>query len=339
MAGKITKEELAQSLISYIDSKNPSSINGSKLVDGSVSEVKLDSSVKSKLNKDTYTKSETNSAIDTRIKAITGAAPEALDTLVELATALGNDPNFAATITLKLGEKVDKELGKGLSTNDYSTAEKNKLAGIATGANNYVHPSAHAATMITEDTTHRFVTDAEKSTWNGKASTALASTTANGLMAKEDKVKLNGIAANANNYSHPAKHDASIITQSANYRFVTDTEKSTWNSKASTAVASQSANGLMAAADKKKLDGINLSAYQPKLAFVKNTVTLESGSATVAIGISGFNKATHLLMVFKNSVYLEETADYTIDSTSANITLVDGAAATGAVFNFVVIKF
>ena len=30
----------------------------------------------------------------------------------------------------------------------------------------YTHPATHPATMITEDTTHRFVTDAEKNTWN-----------------------------------------------------------------------------------------------------------------------------------------------------------------------------
>ena len=65
-----------------------------------------------------------------------------------------------------LDYKVDKVTGKGLSTNDYTTAEKNKLANIATGANNYVHPSAHPATMITEDATHRFATDAEKAKWN-----------------------------------------------------------------------------------------------------------------------------------------------------------------------------
>lgn len=34
----------------------------------------------------------------------------------------------------RLGLKVDKEEGKGLSTNDYTTTEKNKLAGIASGA-------------------------------------------------------------------------------------------------------------------------------------------------------------------------------------------------------------
>ena len=32
----------------------------------------------------------------------------------------------------------------------------------------YTHPASHLATMITEDTTHRFATDTEKSTWNGK---------------------------------------------------------------------------------------------------------------------------------------------------------------------------
>lgn len=39
-------------------------------------------------------------------------------------------------IIAKLGNKVDKETGKGLSTNDYTTTEKNKLASIeeATGS-------------------------------------------------------------------------------------------------------------------------------------------------------------------------------------------------------------
>ena len=52
----------------------------------------------------TYTKAET----DSRIQAIIGAAPEALDTLAEIAEALNNDPNFATTITNMLAQKVDK---------------------------------------------------------------------------------------------------------------------------------------------------------------------------------------------------------------------------------------
>lgn len=73
------------------------------------------------------------------------------------------------------------------SIKGYMTPElKKKLDGIATGANNYVHPANHPATMITQDATHRFVTDTEKTTWNGKASTAVVSTTANGLAPKRD---------------------------------------------------------------------------------------------------------------------------------------------------------
>lgn len=64
--------------------------------------------------------------------------------------------------------KVDTEEGKGLSSNDYTTAEKEKLAGVAENANNYIHPDSHAATMITEDANHRFATDTEKTSWNGK---------------------------------------------------------------------------------------------------------------------------------------------------------------------------
>ena len=43
-----------------------------------------------------------------------------------------------AHIISKLGEKVDIVEGKGLSTNDYTTVEKNKLAGIEDGANNTI---------------------------------------------------------------------------------------------------------------------------------------------------------------------------------------------------------
>ena len=41
----------------------------------------------------------------------------------------------------KIANKVDKVDGKQLSTNDYTTAEKTKLGGIADNANNYTHPT------------------------------------------------------------------------------------------------------------------------------------------------------------------------------------------------------
>lgn len=115
-----------------------------------------------KLN--TYSKTET----DQRIQNIIGAAPASLDTLKELAEALNNDPNFATNIINQLSSKVDKVTGKQLSTEDFSSVEKNKLAGIEAEANKYVHPSTHPPSIIVQDTNNRFVTDLEKSAWNAK---------------------------------------------------------------------------------------------------------------------------------------------------------------------------
>ncbi len=58
-----------------------------------------------------------------------------------------------------------------------------------------------------------------------------ATTSAAGSMSAADKTKLDGVEAGANNYTHPASHPPSIITQDASNRFVTDTEKATWNAK------------------------------------------------------------------------------------------------------------
>lgn len=74
-----------------------------------------------------------------------------------------------------------------------SKADKKKLDSISEGATSYTHPDTHPASIIVEDSTHRFVTDTEKSTWNAKASTAVASTTANGLMSSTDKTNLNSL--------------------------------------------------------------------------------------------------------------------------------------------------
>lgn len=69
------------------------------------------------------------------------------------------------TIEAMLGTKVDKIEGFGLSSNDYTTEEKKKLASLS---------------------------DPD-----------VASTENNGLMSSADKAKLDGIEAGANNYTHP----------------------------------------------------------------------------------------------------------------------------------------
>ncbi|MGO4347520.1 WD40 repeat domain-containing protein [Paenibacillus sp. MCAF9] len=133
--------------------------------------------------------------------------PEGTD-VVDIADLNGN----ADILDTAVSNKVDKVAGKQLSTEDYTTAEKTKLAGVAAGANAYVHPANHPASVIIQDASNRFVTDAEKTAWNAKASTAVATTSTAGLQSAADKVKLDGIAAGANNYTHPSTHAASMIT-------------------------------------------------------------------------------------------------------------------------------
>ena len=95
-------------------------------------------------------------------------------------TDFNDNADIIDTQLKKLNDgKVDKVTGKQLSTNDYTAAEKTKLAGIATSANNYTHPANHPASIITQDASNRFVTDAEKSAWNAKETTTGAQTKAN----------------------------------------------------------------------------------------------------------------------------------------------------------------
>lgn len=53
-------------------------------------------------------KYQSDSEVDSRIQNVIGSAPEALDILKELADSLGNDPDFAGTVTKELAKKANK---------------------------------------------------------------------------------------------------------------------------------------------------------------------------------------------------------------------------------------
>ena len=59
--------------------------------------------------KDATTLKTAKAYADTIVAALAGTAPETLDTLQELAAALGNDPNFSATVMQMIGERVTTE--------------------------------------------------------------------------------------------------------------------------------------------------------------------------------------------------------------------------------------
>lgn len=277
----------------------------------------MSSTDKTKIN-NSYTSVQVNNAISTAINNLVNGAPGALDTLIELASAMGNDPNFATTMTNALANKVDKITGKGLSTEDFTTALLAKLNGIANGAevnqNTFANVKVGTTTIVADsksdtlemtagsnvtlapDATNDKVTISSQdtiTTINGKTGAiskadivalgipgqdtnttyGVVTASVNGLMSSVDKSKLDGVATGANNYthpanhpislitglqgaldskvdnsrvltdvpvgakftdtvySHPASHPASMITESTTKRFVTDTEKATWDGK------------------------------------------------------------------------------------------------------------
>ncbi|MEK3673525.1 hypothetical protein [Paenibacillus sp. FSL R10-2771] len=164
----------------------------------------------------------------------------------------------------------------------------------------------HAADTV------KHITAAERTAWNAKASTAVATTTTAGLESAADKAKLDGIAAGANNYTHPtgdgnlhvpatgtgnstkvlkagatagsaawgAVNGSEVVEDSA-HRFATDTEKATWNAKASTAAATTTTAGLESAADKTKLDGIATGANVVANSASNGVITINGTNATV----------------------------------------------------------
>lgn len=74
--------------------------------------------------------------VNAAIQKIVGSAPEVLDTLKEIADALGNDPNFAATITKKLAalteeinqEKEDRIVGDAANSAEVATEKADRIA-------------------------------------------------------------------------------------------------------------------------------------------------------------------------------------------------------------------
>ncbi len=174
------------------------------------------------------------------IKAITGKtnwydAP--VKTLEGLNTDISNHAGNN-TVHVTAGDKTnwaDKytktEVDNKLSALETNIDWKESVATFIAIATTYPNPEDGWTVNVKDtDYTYRY----SGTEWVAISANAIPKATGSvdGLMAKEDKSKLDGVAVGANNYSHPASHIATMITQSATHRFVSDTEKTAWNGKA-----------------------------------------------------------------------------------------------------------
>ncbi len=173
------KENSVEDNINNYKTTNNAEIQGLKAKDIDLDNKKANLDyVNLELNK-RYTKDQTftRDEVLKKIQDLIGTAPDTLDTFKEIADALGNDPNFATTIMNELSSKVDKVVGKSLSTNDYDNTEKTKLADV--NAKKHEHSNKSIIDKITQGLLDawnsaynhigdsiRHITSSERNLWN-----------------------------------------------------------------------------------------------------------------------------------------------------------------------------
>lgn len=164
------------------------------------------------------------------IAEVVGGAPDALNALNELAAAINNDPNFAASIMTQLNGKADS-----VHTHDKSqiTDFPSSLpaSDVYAWAKQPEKPAYTAAEIraATQDHNHAGVYQPAGSYAAGAhthSADEISDTSSQVMMTTTERSKLSGIAAGANNYTHPSTHPASMIAEETNKRFMTDAERS-----------------------------------------------------------------------------------------------------------------
>ncbi|GEM_PF-6439912 len=93
----------------------------------------------------------TTAFVQAAITAVIGAAPAALDTLKELADALGNDPNFATTLTTALAGKLAKDQNLNDVADKPAARTNLGLGSLATQAANNVNITGGSINGVTLD--------------------------------------------------------------------------------------------------------------------------------------------------------------------------------------------
>ena len=81
--------------------------------------------------------------VQNAVSGLVGAAPETLDTLNELATALGNDPNFATTVSNQIGKKANQSDLAAVTTKVDKKADRTDIESPASFVNRLQRKKAY----------------------------------------------------------------------------------------------------------------------------------------------------------------------------------------------------
>lgn len=204
------------------------------------------------------------------------------------------------------GKFVAQESGKGLSSNDYTSAEKTKLSGIAEGANKYTHPTYTAQ----KSGLYKVTVDA---TGHVSAATAVAKADITGLgIPAQDTTYSNMTAATASAAGKAGLVPAPAAGKQASFL----RGDGTWVVPTNTtyADATTSTHGLMSAADKTKLDGVATGAQANKIESVKvngTALTIDSSKA-VNVDLTAYAKSADVTKEIASAVSGVTQIDYSV---------------------------
>ena len=231
------------------------------------------------------------------------------------------------------GTMTEEDLKQVLATKEQdglmSKEDKIKLDSLTSGEGGSGTIESIEASKVVQDASHRFVSDTQISTWDSKAGTTTATGATDGLMSKEDKTKLDGIAESANKYTHPENHPATMITEDETHRFVTDAEKATWNTsstKESIGLGNVTNDAQVKRSEMGVADGVATLDSTGKVpaaqlpSFVDDVTEYDNFEAFPETGESGkiyVDKATNKTYRWSGSAYVDIPASIALGETSS----------------------
>ena len=136
---------------------------------------------------DAYTKGE----VDTKVAGLVDSAPEALNTLNELAAALGDDPNFATTISTEIGKKANTaDLATVATSGSYNDLSNKPTIPTSLPANGGDADTINGFTVGTNVPADAVFTDTTYAAMTASEATTGTATTARSITAKvlHDKI-------------------------------------------------------------------------------------------------------------------------------------------------------
>jgi len=206
----------------------------------------------------------TKAYVDTQVANLVDSAPGTLDTLNELAAALGDDPNYATTITNALAAKLS--LSGGTMTGAIAMGS-NKITGLGT------------PTASTDATTKAYIDDVFGSTTSAAASATAAATSATSAANSASAAATS--ATSASNSASAAATSASSASNSASAAVTSATSASNSATAAATS-ATSAANSATAAASSATAAATSATSSASSATASANSASAASASATLA---------------------------------------------------------